>query len=181
MMNWRSLADAIDFYTARGFTYMDVPWLTTYELMNVTKPVEKLNDRTYILESGLEMIASAEQGFITLLHEGLMPPGRFISCSPCFRNEPKFDEIHHPYFMKVELYSSNVSPEELEYIISTSEQWFRTFGLDTTRVQIDNNQIDLEAKHIELGSYGIRNTHGYHFIYGTGHAEPRASYVKSLK
>lgn len=180
MMNWEALSKAVSFYKSHGFRYIDVPWVTTQEMMNVTKPDEKAKDRSFILENGLEMIASAEQGFITLLHENLLPKGRFVSCSPCFRGEPEYNAIHHPYFMKVELYSSDASAHELDYIIRTAERWFKQFGVTTSRVDINHSQIDLEAKGIELGSYGFRSYNNQDFVYGTGHAEPRTSYVKNL-
>lgn len=179
-MNWQALADAINFYKAFGFEYKDVPWAVSQEVMNMTKPVNKLKDRTFILEDQKELIASAEQGFIHLLLNNELPPGRYVTCSPCFRGEPVYDAIHQPYFMKVELYSSITTEVELNRILSTAEKWYALCGLNTTRVQINDDQIDLVSKDIELGSYGVRVLENTKFLYGTGNAEPRTSYVKSL-
>lgn len=181
-MNWMNIASAVEFYKFKGFKYIDVPWVVPQSTISMTKPPEKVDDRTFVLENQNELVASAEQGFIQLLLENQLPEGRFVTCTPCFRGEPVYDALHKPYFMKVELYSSYASPEELDFVLRKAAEWFALHGLVTKREQINADQIDLTSKQIELGSYGYRRLDmGKTFIYGTGHAEPRVQYVKDLR
>ena len=86
---------------------------------------------------------------------------------------------HQTHFMKVELFSKYDTKSDLENMIVTAESWFKTIGLNTNRVHINDNQMDLCYNNIELGSYGIRTIESKTFIYGTGHAEPRTTLIKN--
>lgn len=47
-------------------------------------------------------------------------------------------------------------------------------------LQTSLESFDLMYQNIELGSYGIRKVEEFSFIYGTGLALPRFSYIKNL-
>ncbi len=175
IMDWSALGKALAFYEAVGFKYIDVPWYTDPSIIELTWPKDKPRVSDLQLCKGYELVASAEQGFIALSSQ--LEPGRYVSCSPCFRVEPIYDHIHKPYFMKVELYSSFINSDELEFILHSAEEWYSRYGVLTRRVFFDDDSVDLECNNIELGSYGIRKLQTHSFIYGTGHAEPRTSDV----
>lgn len=91
-VNWINLARAHDHYASVGFMPIEVPWFIPRETSNITKPYPE--DNTFVLGNGMELLGSAEQGFIYLMSQSLLPEGRWMSVSPCFRAEPVLDELH---------------------------------------------------------------------------------------
>lgn len=180
MINYDLLAQSIKFYENQGFTRIDAPWWVSKEVLDITKP-EGVDRSYYIPLNEKSLVASAEQSFIYLMIKGLLPKNRYQSITPCYRYEP-FDVLHKKYFMKNELfipYSS--SEEDLSQMIGIAEKWFSQF-LDNVSILETNEpnsvkSFDLMSKGVELGSYGIRDTQGLKWIYGTACAEPRLSHL----
>jgi hypothetical protein len=139
-------------------------------------------------------VASAEQSFLQLQLDakaaGASIEGKYVAITPCFRNEPRLDSLHQPYFMKVELIQWAQGDEfrkraDLNAMITIASNFFRRY-LGTSIVEnLDPDPIGRAAydivsfqKQIELGSYGIRKHESVgEWIYGTGAAEPRLSYA----
>lgn len=178
-IDWSRLAEAVAYYKMHGFQYTEVPWKVAAEAAAITMP-----DSGYMEWSdGLVMSASGEQGFIGLELDSLMPVTNnpnFVTCTPCFRiNDGGRSYIHHPYFMKVELYVrclDKAQAERVAYELLLKAKRF--MSADTVVTTMDG--WDLEINGIEVGSYGAR----YHekigwWSYGTGLAEPR--YSQALK
>ena len=115
--------------------------------------------------------------------EGKLQYGKYVAASPCFRDEVKCDEIHFPYFFKVELISINSkSPEwDMDQCIDHAQDFFTANCNDKIEIVKTKDGFDLNLNNIEIGSYGIRSYEGFQWVYGTGLAEPRFSQAKNEK
>ena len=160
------LAAALDFYQKRGYSYKEVPWVVSDEATNVTLPKDRIATR---VPYGC-LVGSAEQAFIELLKRGQQLK-KHCAITPCFRDEPDYDELHHAYFMKCELFDAQATPQRLQAMIDDAVAFFTTY----IPVKVVSTAIgyDIEAGGIELGSYGFRTYKKTTFIYGTGCALPR--------
>lgn len=168
---WRNLSWAIDTYhRVFGFAPVEVPWIVPRSVMRITCP----DDDRIIRASDLgDLVGSAEQSFLALQRDGL-PPGRYVACTPCFRNEPVLDDLHRLTFMKVELYQTvDVTDEKLDAMIDAALRVFRWLGAEHLETVPTEEGFDLMLNGVEIGSYGIRRIPGHAWIYGTGLAEPR--------
>jgi hypothetical protein len=178
IINHRRFADAEQFYAQYGFTPAEVPWIVQHDTYFATKPTAAKPFATL----GGYLVASAEQGFMQLIGKGL-ERGRYQATTPCFRDEPSYDELHQPYFLKLEL--CMVEPkdvyDELARMIRIAQNYFEQF-VTTKTVTLNDHHIDIveATTGIELGSYGIRSWNLRQIICGTGLAEPRLSTVLSL-
>jgi hypothetical protein len=175
MISYKHIADAIAFYRKAGFMEIEVPWAVDARIVELTRPANSVNVRS---DYGC-LVASAEQSFLQLRFQNALI-GRFQATTPCFRNEPE-DELHQKYFIKNELFI-NDTPDELTLCrtIEKAVEFFSQYvRVEVTRVNPGQYDIvDMEHK-IELGSYGIReNSLTGRWIYATGCAEPRLSFVK---
>lgn len=173
------IAFAEDYYRRKGFRLIDVPWLVSEKVSNITKPNWK---RNFWVKNKV-LVGSAEQSFIELFLEGRIKEGRYVATTPCFRDEPKVGWLHQNYFLKTELIEiGSVGEKELEEVITTVKGFFSLF-LKTKVVKTGMSSFDIvDAKSgVELGSYGLSGLdHGgtsMRYVYGTGCALPRLSTV----
>ena len=104
---WRNIAAAVDYFVSAGWKYLDVPWIVPRDISSITCPVE----RWTVTSSLGDLVGSAEQSFLSLDLAGTLNPGRYLTCTPCFRNEDQVDHLHHNTFMKVELYVKGYTDE----------------------------------------------------------------------
>jgi len=107
--------------------------------------------------------------------------GRYCTLTPCFRNEPEFNNLYRPYFMKVELFAPSTVP--YSKLMFDAQDFMAGEGLSSLVVPINITSSDLYARGVELGSYGHRSMHlktKISWSYGTGLAEPRFSEVLKL-
>lgn len=194
LMNYNTLNHSIYYYQSKGYTYIDAPWLVDNDISNLTKPIENEN----FIVKDLVLVGSAEQSFMQLIKNNELENGKYVTLTPCFRDD-ELDNLHQRYFMKTELIivDSLVNLlEEFNNIVTLCLQFFNQYVqvelLDLTGEKncvIDNvltpcyDIIDVKNK-IELGSYGIRSMivddKQVCWIYATGCAEPRLSYVINL-
>jgi len=192
---YKRLLSAIDYYEKCGFKYIDVPWAVGAEAIGITRPPWAS------VEGGCEMVAggghlfpvaSAEQSFIQLQLDALNGSldnriaGSYQTLTPCFRNEPTLDDLHQPYFMKLELISwYRTTREDMDKMIAHARTLFEAELWVDCIHNADPDPIgivayDLVTTHsgVELGSYGIRETEYLgRWLYGTGLAEPRYTYA----
>jgi len=161
-MNYQRIADAIKFYEKLGYKYVDTPWVVHQHIKAVTFPgtLEKCH--------GGYLVGSAEQGFIDLMVNRKIKPGKYVSAGPCFR----FDDVvksvhHHPYFFKVEL--CEYGTIDFSHVLYDAHAFLGGTEVNTL------DGIDLELGGLEIGSYGYRVYSGFEWAYGTGLAEPRYS------
>lgn len=172
-INWSNLAKALDYYKTHSFKYIEVPWAVPTHIMQITYPF----DYKFKTELG-DPVASGEQSFLYLQFEQGLNPGKYMTITPCFRDEEE-TEFNFRQFMKLELYvTDNVSKDHLMKIINICYSFLGTlFGACLELKDMGNGSFDIMCKGIELGSYGIREHNGHKWIYATGIAEPRASQV----
>ncbi len=167
MIDYCAIASSIEFYRARGFRYIEVPWMVSKPAYYETKPD---GVRDFSTLDGF-LVASGEQSFMQMLSDGVLPKGDFVCCTPCFRDE-KEDEIHKRFFLKVELIS--VGSRDYKRLLTAARTNFLRFGAKTDVVSTPIGE-DIFLNGIEVGSYGIRGSSFGLFSYGTGIAEPRFS------
>ena len=177
-INWARLAAAVEFYQMRGYEYVEVPWAIDQERLMATCPTE---DHVMKINGEDCLIGSAEQGFITM--GNLITERRYVSCSPCWRKEPVYDQIHHGTFMKVELYMpfnpTYADRYSANKMLDDAMDFFKSQVQFTDWLSVVNTDQgqDIEYSGVELGSYGVRTFGGIGWVYGTGLAEPRFSSV----
>jgi hypothetical protein len=183
MINYLSIAEAIQIYSGLGYKYVDAPWFVSRDSMLVTAPAGRRFCSSFIGD----LVASGEQSFIEMHKQGNLPKGRYVCATPCFRDESVVNKIHQNYFFKVELI--DVMPENsgksLQMMMEDALNFFR-FSLPEVALQDgdDYGITDIYAEGLELGSYGIRQHDDFIWVYGTGIAEPRFSQAierKALK
>ena len=97
-MNWGRISRAMEHY-GQSYISIDVPWIIPWNVIRVTLPPERQSFQTV----GGVLVGSSEQSFLHLALMGTIKPGRYVTCSPCFRDEV-VDELHKTHFMKVELF-----------------------------------------------------------------------------
>lgn len=182
-INWKRISEAIEFYKDLDFDYVEVPWKVSVDSAKVTCPS---SDGLLEMTGDLVLIASGEQGFIELDRNKMLPwPNsgiNYVTCTPCFREiDGGRSNIHHPYFMKVELYSlcknETTANDTAKRLMSHAQSFMKKYtGTKTTKIVETTDGWDLELAGIEVGSYGYRHHDkiGY-WAYGTGLAEPRYS------
>jgi len=177
---WRNLSTMADYYEECGYRDLPQPWVASSQAINVTLPA---GGTSTTLNDGQILVGSAEQCFIEALLSGDLQPGRWQAITPCFRNEPVFDELHKPYFMKLELihYMPRDAQASLVAMLDHAYGGFsRLLKHDrpsNIMEQTEINCCDLTLRGVEIGSYGIREHAGHQWVYGTGIAEPRFTTV----
>lgn len=176
---WRNLSRAADHYKDFGYQDLPQPWTASKRAMEATLPpgVEATT-----LHGEELLVGSAEQAFIDRMLDGTLEPGKWMTTTPCFRREAQYDDLHLPYFMKLELI--HYMPEKPEFslvnmmaVVQGSLQ--RRLNchplaheLQLTREKTDIGW-DLLLRGQEIGSYGYRVFESHYWVYGTGLAEPR--------
>lgn len=181
LIDWSRLARAKDFYAAKGYTYIDVPWWVPAEIAALTRPIGATE---YKLDrNGKVLVASAEQSFLYLLSKGQIERGRrYMTVTPCFREETQ-DTTHRKHFMKLELFEATVMNASIG-MQDAAEEFFNSEGLTVEEDPTSMMSADLvcrgvDGSALELGSYGSRSTDALGWWnYGTGCAEPRTSVAK---
>lgn len=180
MSYFNNINHSILFYQLNGYTYIDSPWLVSEQISNLTKPQEKNN--FFINKKCL--VASGEQSFLQLINDDKIKPGSYVSTTPCFRDEAE-DDTHKTHFMKTELiiwdYNNVDFEQKLTKMTKLCLEFFSKY-LPCKIVQTEQGfDVVDETFNIELGSYGVREDNltnsKVYWIYGTGLAEPRLSYV----
>lgn len=176
-ISYEFLADAVDFYTnAREYKYLEVPWIVEKEHINITLP-EGSHYRT--IDGGeCGLVGSGEQGFLSMINQ-LEKDQLYCCVSPCFRVEPSLSDITYLDFIKVELgalvkieKAPKICTRLLEDAHDFMDRYLLVFSKETGEYS-----YDLFHKETELGSYGFRELGEYSWVYGTGLAEPRFSYI----
>jgi hypothetical protein len=196
-VEYRNLADAVDFYVDRGYVYVpEAPWHVGMDAYYVTKPEGRCTDIHYFEnrhgavsfpskgQDNRYLVASGEQSFIQMLLDG-SDLKKHVCVTPCFRAD-RHDAWHQPWFMKAELINAQDTDEgHLVAMVHDAaaffEQFFSIRVVKTARSDLGEPAYDIIEKgtRAELGSYGIRDRlirgKSYRWIYGTGCAEPRLS------
>lgn len=177
MIDYSIISASNKFYENLGYKRIESPWTVSESIDNLTKPEDR--PHLQLKHNNKCLVASGEQSFLYLILKGFLPNGKYQTTTPCFRYE-SFDDLHTKYFIKTELIQTdNVTEDYLHKTINNAKDFFSLY-LDKDKILtkiVDDNQIDLEYKGIELGSYGIRECSFIKWIYATGVAEPRLSTI----
>lgn len=179
-IDWALLGQAVEFYKSKGYEYVEAPWAVSRAAVDVTCP-----NPAYAAEvDGLGcLVGSAEQSFLQLDLAGKLPKGRYVALTPCFRLGDNGDALHHPYFMKVELYANVQNEMAFIHMMSHAGIFLRSVlgeeGVKQVNGVKTEEGYDIELNGIEIGSYGIRGHGEHHWTYGTGLAEPRFSQARA--
>lgn len=173
---WTRLGAALEWYKSLGYVYVDCPWIIPSEYIRPTLPHGKL---PMMVREGLTdrggLIGSGEQSFYYMQQRELLLSGKkFVTCTPCFRSEEKYDDrLVRPEFMKVELFLLPGSDLDVGEVAHQAHKLFRRWAPGALIINTDEG-LDITYNGIELGSYGDRRGE---YIYGTGLAEPRFSWA----
>ncbi len=175
MINHTMIADAERFYAERGFVKIDVPWIVDRKAYQATFPLT--GNFPYFTLGGF-LVASGEQSFVQLILDGELPPGKYQCTTPCFRDELEQDELHLPYFYKVELINFTSKAGSYAELANIAFDYFSRYcSVEYEYLHGEQTDIIEHNTRIELGSYGRRQYNGIVWDYGTGLAEPRLSQV----
>lgn len=190
MISYSNIAKAVEFYTNRGFRYIEVPWWVQEQAIKITAP-SFCED--FKIRKDKYLVASGEQGFLYLATKGLLAENiNYVTVTPCFRQE-KIDSLHQKCFMKCELFclSPNSIQDSYDYFIQKAFEFHSTLTNSSFSYKVCEEEkrvcdilgpTDLRLKGKEIGSYGYREFEHLKWTYGTGIAEPRFSnIVKSFK
>lgn len=181
---WSNLSRVAEFHARDGYQDSPQPWTASREAMEVTLPP---GVRATSLTGGELLVGSAEQSFIEAMLVGMLPPGKWMTITPCFREEPQYDELHHLYFMKLELihymppqFNSRHAVEDMLCQAQAGFEMLLGSAPDEARTQLVKTDIgyDLNLAGHEIGSYGFRRFEDHYWVYGTGLAEPRFTTLK---
>lgn len=170
-IDYALIGSAVAFYSARGYKYIEVPWMVSAEAFDITCPP---GVRTFDTYAG-RLVASGEQSFLHMLTQKQLPPGRYQCVTPCFRDEPQYDALRKMYFLKVEL----IDTESLDHeaLLRDALAFFsQHLPVREEDMRDGTKDIVTVTGGIELGSYGTRRHElSGPWSYGTGCAEPRLS------
>ena len=172
-ISYRRIARAQEEYAAMGYRNIETPWMVSEEAIRVTLPP----DCASFQSAGGSLVGSAEQGFIQMMLDGTLMPGRYQSTGPCFRDEKKLSDLTRRWFMKLELIHYMPAEEDFSQVLRHAHYCMcmvapHVRGLTLRRTP---DGTDIEHCGIELGSYGVRRMGEHIWVYGTGLAEPRFS------
>lgn len=180
MINYAHIAKAVSFYESAGYKFIDVPWAVSEKAVRLTAPT---NSVIYPHENEF-LVASGEQGFIQLMLEKKLSPGKWGCVTACFRDDAR-DKWHQKYFLKVELIDTlDTTVPNLAKTVGNCLSFFQTIiprsiviGTHPRDPLLRSAGYDIIALNgIELGSYGVREHLDVgRWIYATGCAEPRLS------
>lgn len=177
-IDYLKINEAINFYEKKGFSYIEVPWFVSKEANDITGR----GYNNFKSQYGYH-VASAEQSFLEMILNKELSPGKYVACSPCFREEVE-DETHSKQFMKVELidFLGYKKPlkcenknERYEEILNSAKDFFKKY-IDFYEEDTEEGVDIVSLEGVELGSYGIRSYKNFSWVFGTGVAEPRLSY-----
>ena len=188
-IDYSLLGKSREYYYAAGFESIEVPWIVPVEISRITSPGEHNEFKS----DGGVLVASAEQSFLQLLNDNKLHINtRYQAITPCFRKEPE-DELHSQCFMKLELFNyynmvdktdifERFIINELNETVNIALKFFKDQMSYFSRKNLEiittgNLSYDINYDGVEIGSYGIRSNINYMWVYGTGLALPRFSYV----
>lgn len=177
-VRWDFISKAIAWYKEHGYTYIEVPWVVPD---NITRTTYREGASKWRTGYG-DLVGSAEQGFLALLEQGRLRPGvKYVTCTPCFREERDLSTTKHLYFMKVELFRVPIDADGFRDLITDASCCFCFLERSRFRTRmvevVTAEGLDLEVDGVEVGSYGRRICDLGVYDYGTGIAEPRFSGV----
>lgn len=178
MIDYKILADSLNFYEKEGYTRIEAPWTVSEYVDKLTKPKDTISFQ--LKHNDKCLVASGEQSFLYLHLKNFLPEkSALMTITPCYRYE-NFDYTHTKYFMKNELIRTDiVNNSELDKMVDCAYRFFSQYLPNLDIITTDAG-YDIEYKGTELGSYGIRECDFLKWCFGTGCPEPRLSNIIKL-
>jgi hypothetical protein len=175
-VDYQKIDRAVRYYEYYGYRRVNAPWFVSRKAMEVTAPPGLRFCSSFLGD----LVASGEQSFIQMWMDGNLGVGKWQCVTPCFRDEPVINDFRLNYFFKVELI--DVMPDDRDESIKDMLKIAIGFFSYYVGVVLEPTKIgtDIVANDIELGSYGYREYGDFKWVYGTGVAEPRLSYVEKV-
>lgn len=180
-MNLELITFAETFYASKGYQKIEVPWAVDKDVLEITLPKHKKG----VDLLSRKLVGSAEQSYLQMIKKKQLNPGRYVTTTPCFRDDNE-DELHQHYFLKTELINfsleNKISQSNLDTMMGHALEFFGFFlPVKTLQTGIGYDIVDQKFG-IELGSYGIRShkfAEGFNvqWAYGTAIALPRLAYI----
>lgn len=181
MIDYGKIDSAIRFYEEKKYIRLEAPWWVSQEIMDITRPKDQTNSNYYINENKKCLVASGEQSLLYMANKGRLPPGKYQTTTPCFRNE-SIGVLNKKCFLKTELMvTDDTSTASLLKVIEDAMEFFKLelylndAPTELLELKDTDDGFDILYKGIEVGSYGIRECTFLKWVYGTGVAEPRLS------
>lgn len=175
-INYARIGQAQTFYRAAGYGNVEVPWIVTPAAVVATLPPKKK-----MIQSNFGChVGSAEQGFIQMMIDGTLEPGKWQATGPCFREEEEYNELTRQTFFKTELiwYMPEDEKSAYEQVMNDALQcFFAISDGDAFNIMQTDEGVDIFCNGVELGSYGVRKMGDHLWVFGTGIAEPRFTMV----
>lgn len=173
-IDWHLLSRAKDYYSGLGYNYVETPWIADIEAVAAT-----YHSPRFDVDGGC-LVGSGEQGLLQLAHQGKITPGKWMTISPCFRDEPVYDNLHQKQFIKLELMRLGDYTDSSFEMVAEAADLFRMLRPNCLFHMVSTSEgVDLEHRGVEVGSYGWRGAviygRRYCWTYGTGLALPRFS------
>lgn len=75
MINYKIIADSIDYYENNGFIRIESPWTVSEYVDNLTKPKDRISFQ--LKHNNKCLVASGEQAFLYLYLKDFLPKGQF--------------------------------------------------------------------------------------------------------
>lgn len=176
LIRYDLIAKALDFYKGLGYKEINVPWAVRPEVSDITCPSPDLAYASKLLDNDV-LVGSAEQSMIQMMIDGVLPHGKYVAVTPCFRNEPVLDQYHQKYFMKVEIFTAGASASAK--MMYDAKEFFKTLTNKNIDIEPHKHEMgfDLEIDGVEIGSYNFRSFGNIKWSCGTGLALPRFTKV----
>lgn len=175
VIKYKKLILTVKYFERIGYKYIEVPWLVSLKAIRSTFS----GDISPSIQNKYP-IGSGEQGFVELDLRGELPPGRYITITPCFRNEPEVNDRTQLHFVKAELYDSTSYGSKYK-LAGEAIVNFSTLAKSGALTSVETPEgLDINLNEIEIGSYGEREYEGLRWAYGTAIALPRFDYAKIL-
>ncbi len=178
MVSTQRVLEAIQYYQGLGYQPLDVPLVVDGVVSSHTKPkgVPELSH-----DNGKVYVASAEQSFLQLHKEGNLPDGKYQALTPCYRHERFVSDTHYLMFLKLELIvvgDCGCGYDLTESVCKDAKGFYSKYTTCESFWLAEEPIMDINSKGVELGSYGYRAMlDETPYVFGTGLAEPRLSYV----
>lgn len=178
----KALLKCIDYLESKNYELVDAPFYVDKDVSAFTRPEFKNDFHHGNDTSHCVYVASGEQSFLQLMKNGELTEGKYITLTPCVRDEyvAEMSDIKLKVFMKLEMISLTNSLDKAKVLLN--EMLFEMINFYTdyfnvTILPLDETNTDLLVNDIEIGSYGIRNYNGQYYVFGTGIALPRFNKV----
>ena len=174
MIDYGKIAKSLEYFQELGYTRIEAPWWVSEEVINITKP--EGTGSYSVKENNKMLVGSGEQSFLYMAAKDRLPKGKYVTTTPCFRNE-SIGGLHKKCFIKTEIIITDDVESKVFDISEQALEFFKLIVPDKNKLNtvLTEEGVDINYGNIEIGSYGLRSCPFLTWIYGTACAEPRLS------